>query len=405
MFDVDDFRSLFPILSSPVRQRVKLVYVDNAATSQKPMCVIEMISDFYKSYNSNINYGMYDFSILATEAYNSARLKIAKYCGVAGGEIVFTYGTTDGMNMLASSYGGCFLKKNDKVLIGAAEHHSSYLPWKILCQNIGAKIEIIPLVGARHELDVGAYESMFDANTKLVVVQHISNVLGNVNDVRLLSDIAHRNGAIIAVDGAASLIHGSVDLRDMDCDFFVTSSHKAFGPSGVGFLFGRRNLLEAMAPYRVGGRMVDEVTFDGERYKSPPERFEAGTPNISAVIGFGNSIDFLSRIDWNSARQHLNDLSDHCRNRLSEIDELVTYGSGNAGIFSFNVSNIHCHDVATILASHGIAIRAGHHCAQPLMNLLKVSGTARISLCLYNTKEEIDFIADTLKTCKSYFTR
>lgn len=403
MFDVDRFRSYFPILGPPVSSGERLVYVDNAATTQKPTGVIDSICDFYRSYNSNVNYGMYDFAVRATEAYESARLRIAQYLNVSQREIVFTYGATDGMNMLATSYGKKFLAAGDEVLVGAAEHHSSYLPWKNLCSDIGATVKIIPLRGERYELDTDFYRSMFGKRTKLVVIQHIGNVLGNVNDIKLLSKMAHENGARIVVDGAASLAHGPIDLRDIDCDFFVTSGHKAFGPSGSGLMFGKYDLLKDMPPFRTGGRMVNEVSFENVAYKLPPERFEAGTPDIAAVIGFGESIKFLSEIKWSSAKQYLANLSRYCRCRLLEVEDLVLYGSGEAGIFSFNILNIHCHDVATILAKHGIAIRAGHHCAQPLMDLLGAIGTARISLCLYNTTEEVDFLVDILKTCKDYF--
>ncbi|MDR2436133.1 MAG: cysteine desulfurase [Puniceicoccales bacterium] len=398
MFDVGLFRSHFPILDSSGQ----LIYVDNAATTQRPSRVINSVCDFYRSYNSNIQHGMYDFAIRATEAYELARSRIAEYFNVSGREIVFTYGATDGMNMLATSYGKKFLTGGDEILIGAAEHHSSYLPWKNLCADVGAGVKIIPLKGERRELDIDSYRSMFGERTKLVVIQHISNVLGNVNDIGLLSEIAHKNGAKIVIDGAASLAHGPIDLKSVGCDFFVTSGHKAFGPNGSGFMFGKYDLLESMPPSRVGGRMVNEVSFENVVYKLPPERFEAGTPDVASAIGFGECIEFLSEMEWGPAGQYLSHLSKYCRDRLREIDDLVIYGSGEAGIFSFNISGIHCHDVATILAKRGIAIRAGHHCAQPLMNLLNVAGTARISLCPYNTTGEIDSIIDVLKTCKSY---
>jgi cysteine desulfurase/selenocysteine lyase len=345
---------------------------------------------------------MYDFAIRATEAYELARSRIAKYFNVSDREIVFTYGATDGMNTLATSYGRKFLTRGDEVLIGAAEHHSSYLPWKNSCADADASVKIIPLKGEHRELDIDFYCSMFNKRTRLVVVQHISNVLGNVNDIGLLSEIAHENGAKIVIDGAASLVHGPIDLRSVGCDFFITSGHKAFGPNGSGFMFGKYDLLEGMPPFRVGGRMVNEVSFENVAYKLPPERFEAGTPNIASVIGFGECMEFLSKMEWGPAEQYLSHLSKYCRNRLREVDGLVLYGSGEAGIFSFNISDIHCHDVATILAKCGIAIRAGHHCVQPLMNLLNAAGTARISLCQYNTTEEVDAIIDVLKTCKNY---
>jgi cysteine desulfurase/selenocysteine lyase len=405
MFDVSQFRSHFPILNSSLSSGKKLVYVDTASTSQKPSCVIDSVCDFYRSYNANVNHGLYDFAVRATEAYELTRFRIGKYFNVSEKEIAFTYGTTDGMNTLAASYSRKILSAGDEVLVGAAEHHSSCLPWRRACADTGATVKIIPLRGKQYELDVDFYRSMFGKRTKLVVIQHISNVLGNINDIKLLTRIAHENGAKIVIDGAASMAHGPFDLSDIDCDFFVTSGHKAFGPSGSGFLFGKSHLLDEMPPFRVGGQMVNEVSFTDALYKLSPERFEGGTPSIASVIGFGESIKFLSEIDWVFARRYLTKLTKYCHDRLLEVDGIELYGSGNAGIFSFNIAPLHCHDVATILAKYGIAIRAGHHCVQPLMSLLGTNGTARISLCLYNTIEEIDFIVDILKTCKSYFAR
>lgn len=400
MFDVESFRSKFPLIWG---MGERLVYVDNASTTQKPAEVIRAMAGFCESHYANVDYSSYELSNYSSSAHDTIRKNIATYCNVSPEEIIFCSGATEGMNLLAHCYGAVFLSKNDEILIGAAEHHSSCLPWRIVAKKYGCRVRYIPLTRGNYEIDPKAYRSLFSKKTKLVVIQHISNVLGNVNDVQLMAQVAHEYGAHMVIDGAASLAHGMMNLTDIGCDFFVTSGHKCFGPSGSGFIFGRYELLKKMPPYRVGGRMVDKVTFDEIVYKRPPERFEAGSPDILSIVGLGAAIKFLSDIDWAAANNYFYELVSYARDRLSDIPGIALYGSGEAGIFSFNLDGIHAHDVATILATDGIAVRAGHHCAQPLMNILGVNGTVRVSLALYNTKKEIGAIVDSLKICSKYF--
>ncbi len=400
MFDVYGFRKEFPLLTN---KGSSLVYVDNASTTHKPSRVIEKISDFYKNHYANVDYSMYDLSEYVSSAYNDVRRLVASFCNVDEKEIIFTSGATEGMNLLASSYSQAFLSKNDEIIIGSAEHHSSCLPWMRIAKLIGAKIKWIPLTGKYFEVDIDKYKTLFNKSTKLVVIQHSSNVLGNINDIKLLSNIAHNNGANIVVDGAASLLHGNLNLKEIDCDFFVTSGHKCFGPSGSGFVFGKYDLLKEMPPYRVGGRMVERVNFDDISYKLPPERFEAGSANIASIIGFGETIKFIQSVDCSATKNYFRKLIEYTRNELQLVPNIIPFGSGKNGVFSFNIKNVHAHDIATILATKGIAIRAGNHCAQPLMRILKTGGTARISLAPYNTKEEIDFIVKSLQYCCKYF--
>lgn len=400
MFDVAAFRSNFPLIR---KSADSLVYVDNASTTQKLGCVIRAVLDFCENHYANVDYSMYELSRYSSQLYDDAREVIAKYCCVSPKEVIFCSGATEGMNLLASCYSRAFLSKGDEILIGSAEHHSSCLPWREVAKINGCAVRYIPLIGENYSIDLDAYKSLFSKKTKLVVIQHSSNVLGNFNDIMLMTQIAHENGAHIVVDGAASLMHGPMNLSEIECDFFIASGHKCFGPSGSGIVFGRYDLLKKMPPYRLGGRMVDKVTFDEVTYKLPPECFEAGSPNILSVVGFGEAVKFLSTIDWGGAGKYFRELTEYTRDQLGTIPDLALYGSGESGVFSFNIKNMHAHDVATILGTKGIAIRAGNHCAQPLMSILGVNGTARISLSLYNTKKEVDFIIDSLKVCSKYF--
>lgn len=400
MFDVDAFRLNFPLIR---KNAGHLIYVDNASTTQKPESVVHAMSEFCTEHYANVDYSMYDLSNYASNAYDAVRVSIAEYCHVDVNTVVFCSGVTEGMNLIATCYSPIFLHKGDEILIGSAEHHSSCLPWRIAAEKCGCTVTYIPLSGKNYEINLEAYRSCFSAKTKLVVIQNSSNVLGNVNDVKLMSQIAHENGAHIVIDGAASLMHGPIDLTDIGCDFFVTSGHKCFGPSGSGFVFGKYDLLKKMPPCRVGGRMVEKVTYDEVTYKLPPVRFEAGSPNILSVVGFGEAIKFLSDINWEKASEYFKKLVNYTHAQLCTIPGIVLYGSGASGVFSFNMKNIHAHDISTVLSAAGIAIRAGNHCAQPLMSILGVNSTARISLSLYNTREEIDAIVDTLKSCSKYF--
>ncbi|MDR1401760.1 MAG: cysteine desulfurase [Puniceicoccales bacterium] len=404
-FAIENFRKQFTILDKPLKNGRKLVFFDNLATTQKPQCVIDKIVDFYSNYNANVHRGLYEFSEKATAEYEQTRSKLAGYLGTGNAaEIVFVRGATEAINLVAHSYGKKFLKKGDEILIGAAEHHSNYLPWQALEQEIGVVRKIIPL-DSNCDIDMRQYGSMFSRRTKFVAIQHISSVLGSVNDIKTLSKIAHEHGAKILIDGACSLALGKLNLKEVDCDFFACSGHKCFGPTGSGFLFGKYHLLEEMSPYNTGGNAVNSVQFGETEFKLPPDKFEAGTPDIAAVIGFGAAIDFLETIDWKVAGAHLFDLTQRLDAKLKEISGIKIYGNPRRreGIFSFNLNGIHCHDVAAYLGSKGIAVRAGTHCVQPLMQFLGIPGTVRISMAIYSTPEEIDMAAGTMAECQTIF--
>jgi cysteine desulfurase/selenocysteine lyase len=404
-FSIEKFRKQFPILSKPLRNGNPLVYLDNSATTQKPQLVIDKIVDFYSTYNSNVHRGMYEFSEKATNEYERVRHDIAKYFDVNNpNEIVFVRGATEAINLVAYSYGRKFLTAGDEILIGAAEHHANYLPWQVLEQEIGIKRKIIPL-NADYTIDIEQYEHLFSKRTKFVAIQHISNVLGTVNDIRMLGTIAHSHGAKILIDGACSLASEKINLEKIDCDFFACSGHKGFGPTGSGFLFGKYDLLQGMLPYHVGGNIVNKVHFEESSFKPPPTKFEAGTPDIAAVLGLGAAIDFLKEIDWKFARAYFSEVIQYASGKIRNVPGIKVYGTSKnqSGVFSFNLNNVHAHDVATHLGSRGIAIRAGTHCAQPLMQIFGVSGTARISLCLYNTKQEVDEAVIALEDCLNIF--
>jgi cysteine desulfurase/selenocysteine lyase len=405
-FSIEKFRKQFPILSKPLRNGNPLVYLDNSATTQKPQSVIDKIVDFYSTYNSNVHRGMYEFSERATNEYEQARHNVAEYLGVNNpNEIIFVRGTTEAINLVAYSYGRKFLTAGDEILIGTAEHHANYLPWQVLEQEIGVRRKVIPL-NADYTIDIDQYEHLFSKRTKFVAIQHISNVLGTVNDIRALAAIAHAHEAKILVDGACSLASEKINLEEIDCDFFACSGHKGFGPTGSGFLFGKYDLLQDMVPYHVGGNIVNKVCFEKSSFKLPPTKFEAGTPDIAAVLGLGAAIDFLKEIDWKSAKAYFSELVQYASGKIRSIPGIKVYGTSKnqSGVFSFNLNDVHAHDVATHLGSRGIAIRAGTHCAQPLMQILGVSGTARVSLCLYNTKQEIDKAITALVDCLNIFT-
>jgi cysteine desulfurase/selenocysteine lyase len=404
-FSVEDFRSQFPILEKPLKNGKRLVFFDNLATTQKPQRVIDKIADFYGNYNANVHRGMYEFSERATREYEATRTKLANYFGVDNAkEIVFVRGATEAINLVAHSYGRKFLSAGDEVLVGAAEHHANYLPWQVLEREIGIRRKIIPL-GGNFRLDFEKYKSLFSERTKFVAIQHVGNVLGGTNDIKVLAKIAHDAGAKILVDGACALAMHRVNLRELDCDFFACSGHKGFAPTGSGFLFGKYELLEKMPPYHVGGNIVNSVHFEGTSFKLPPDRFEAGTPDIAAVIGLGEAVSFLETIDWELARAHMANLSARMYDGLRSIPSAKIYGDSmdRNGIFSFNVDGVHAHDAATYLGNSGIAVRAGTHCAQPLMQILGVPGTVRISMGLYNTSEEIDATVAALGVCKKVF--
>ena len=403
-FDAENFRENFPILQKLLPGRQKLVYFDNCATTQKPQVVIDKIAEFYSRFNANVHRGLYDFSEHATESYEQTRSKVANYLGIKNrDEVIFTHGTTEAINLVAESYCKHFLTKGDEILVGTAEHHANYLPWQALEQEIGIVRKSIPL-NADSSIDFDAYESLFSEKTKFVAVQHISNVLGVKNDVTQIAKIAHAHGAKILIDGASTLAFERPNISNIDCDFFACSAHKGFGPMGVGLLAGKYELLDQMPPYQVGGGIVNKVNFDQTTYQLPPHKFEPGTPDVAAVIGFGATIDFLENIDWDSAKEYLAYLNGYCFAKLQKIPTIQLYARPDLPIISFNLTNVHSHDVATYLASKGIAVRAGTHCAQPLMRTLGCPGTVRISLALYNTTAEIDFVIATIAECAKRFS-
>lgn len=406
-FSVENIKQQFPIFQRPNAHGKRLIWLDNASTTQKPQCVINAIVDYYTCYNSNIHRGIYEFSEKASMKYEEVRSKVANYFGVHNlDEIVFVRGATEGINLVASSYCRKFLKKDDEILIGAAEHHANYLPWQVLDKEIGVCRKIIPLTNAG-DIDLDAYEKLFTKKTKFVAVQYISNVLGSKNDIGLLTTIAHNHGAKILIDGASALNVCQPQLDSVDCDFFVCSGHKGFGPTGSGFLFGKYSLLEQMVPYQTGGDMVNKVTFEESTFKNPPYRFEAGTPDVAAVIGMGVAIDFLLSIDHVGAQKHLKMLTDYLTQSLRECSNIMVYGDpiDRSGIVSFNMNGCHPHDVATFLANDGIAVRAGTHCAQPLMELLSVPGTVRVSLAIYNTIQDIDDLMTSIDKVQKWLFR
>lgn len=404
---VVEFRKLFPIFQELVSEGHPLVYLDNSATTQRPQVVIDAIVDFYTHYNSNVSRGVYDASARATLAYERCRQKIAHWIHAnQPEEVVFTRSATEAINLVASSWGRHYLFPGDEILIGAAEHHSNYLPWQQLSQERGLVRKIIPLKETG-DIDEAAYENSFTEKTRLVVIQHISNVLGSINPIERLTEIAHAHGAKIMIDGACSLLHERINVRTIDCDFFACSGHKGYGPFGGGFLYGKYNLLDKMPPYQTGGNTPVHVAFDRTTYKRPPDRFEAGTPDVAAVIGMEAAIDFLAEYSTPAMSAHFKALVDYTQMQLQNVEGLHLYGNPmkKAGIFAFNLVGIHAHDVATFLGHYGIAVRAGTHCAQPLAAALGIPGSVRVSLAWYNTPQEVDFLVDQLNRCRREFLK
>ncbi|MFJ7745230.1 cysteine desulfurase [Peribacillus sp. NPDC097295] len=402
-----EIRKLFPILDQEVNGQ-PLVYLDSAATSQKPAAVIEAIEDYYRGFNSNVHRGVHTLGTKATDAYEGAREKVRKFINASSTEeIIFTRGTTTSLNTVAKSYGGANIKEGDEIVISYMEHHSNIIPWQQLAKEKGAVLKYIPLQedGTISLDDVRA--TITDA-TKIVSVMQVSNVLGVINPVKEIAKIAHEHHAIMVVDGAQSTPHMKVDVRDLDCDFFALSGHKMVGPTGIGVLYGKKELLEKMEPIEFGGEMIDFVGLYESTWKELPWKFEAGTPIIAGAIGLGAAIDFLEGIGMDQIEQHEHKLAAYAIERLSEVEGLTIYGTKDpekrAGVVTFNINDVHPHDVATVLDADGIAVRAGHHCAQPLMKWLDVSSTARASFYLYNTEEEIDKLVSGLVKTKEYFS-
>ena len=391
-------RDHFPILRQEVNGQ-PLIYFDNAATTQKPESVINAIRDYYLNYNANIHRGIHSLAEKATEAYELARKKSREYINAASTEeIIFTYGTTDGINLAANSLSKALLKKDDEVILSAMEHHSNIVPWQIACEETGAKLRVAP-IDSTGTLIYEEYLKLLSNRTRIVSVVHVSNALGTINPVKQIIEDAHRVGAVVVIDGAQAVAHRDVDVQDLDCDMYAFSSHKMYGPTGVGVLYGKKDLLESIPPFRGGGEMIREVTFEKTTYNDLPFKFEAGTPNIADVIGFSVAIDYIKSWDKNSMASYEHGLLDYGVKKLSEIDGLRFIGTAKdkISILSFTLENIHPFDVGMMLDASGIAVRTGHHCTQPLMDFFKIEGTVRASLSIYNTKEEIDIFAEKLK--------
>jgi cysteine desulfurase/selenocysteine lyase len=390
MIDVKKIREDFPILFRKVNGQ-DLVYFDNAATSQTPQQVIDVIVDYYSRLNSNIHRGVHKLSHEATDAYEQARIKIQKHFNAAQAyEIILTAGTTESINLIASGY-STLLKAGDELIISALEHHSNIVPWQMLCEKTGAVLKVIPMT-LEGTLDMGAFETLLSSKTKLVFVNHVSNALGTINPIETIISKAHAVGAKVLIDGAQACPHIRPDVQALDVDFYVTSAHKLCGPTGVGMLYGKSELLKALPPYQGGGEMIATVTFEKTTYADLPHKFEAGTPNIAGGIAFGAALDYMNSIGFDNIANYEAELLEYATLALKKIDGMKIYGESldKTAVLSFNVAAIHPYDLGSILDQMGIAVRTGHHCAQPIMDFFKIPGTVRASFSFYNTFEEID---------------
>ena len=401
----DTIQADFPILHAPHPSGKRLVYLDNAATTQKPQIVLDKIQDYYSTSNSNINRGAYDLAVKATEAYEKAREKLQHFINAASStEIIFTKGTTDAINLLANSIGRDQLKEGDNVLISAMEHHANLIPWQMACKYAGAELRVIPM-DKQGQLVLTDIDKLLDERTRMLAVVHISNALGTINPIEELIHKAHQKGIPVLVDGAQSIGHIAVDMQALDCDFFTFSGHKMFGPTGIGVLYGKEAHLQKMTPYQFGGDMIRIVRFEETSFADVPHKFEAGTPNIAGAVGLGAAVDYLSALGMDHVQAHTEELMQYAISNLSAVEGLEFIGRPalESGILSFQYAGVHPHDMATILNEHGVAIRAGHHCTQPLMRFLEIPGTARVSVSIYNTKADIDQLIEALSAVKMIF--
>lgn len=399
-----NYRNDFPIFSQLSRGK-PLVYLDSSATSQKPQCVIDSMQQFYQTTNANIHRGVYELSERATALFENTRKKIKKFINSTHAyEIIFVRGATEGINLVAHSYGQTFCKEGDEIIISTMEHHSNIVPWQLLCEKTGAKLKIIP-IHDNGELDLEAYQKLFSTRTKLVAISHASNVLGTINPIKKITHIAHEHQVPVLIDGAQAFPHLPVDVIDLDCDFYVFSSHKAYGPTGVGVLYGKAKWLEIMPPYQGGGDMIETVSFEKSTYKSLPFKFEAGTPNIANVIGFGAALDYLAEIGMATIHSHEKELTSYALENLSKLSNVKIFGQAKErlGVISFTLDNAHAHDIGTILDYEGVAIRVGHHCAMPLMDRFNVAAMARLSFGIYNTLLDINVFLEGLTQVNEVF--
>lgn len=401
---VQRWRNDFPILQASLYGK-PLVYLDNAATTQKPLSVIEADSHYYRNDNANVHRGIHALSQRATDAFEAVRVKVQRLIHAASpNEIIFVRGTTEAINLVAQSYGRSRLKRGDEIILSQMEHHSNIVPWQILCEQTGAKLRVIP-VNNVGELEFEAYNRMLGPRTRLVAVAHVSNALGTVNPVRAIIDLAHTRGVPVLLDGAQAVAHLPVDVQALDCDFYAFSGHKLYGPTGIGVLYGKSALLDAMPPYQGGGDMIISVSFNGTVYNTFPHKFEAGTPNIAGVIGLGAAVDYLTNIGFEDLVRHEHALLHYATQSVSTIPGLRIIGTAleKTGVLSFVLEGVHPHDIGTILDRQGIAIRTGHHCAMPLMEYFGVPATARASFALYNTTEEVDQLVAAIYHVKEMF--
>jgi len=397
-WDVEKIRRDFPVLSQTVNGK-PLVYLDNAASSQVPQSVIDRSSKYLAEEHSNIHRGVHYLSQHATTAYEAAREKVKRFINAPDvKECIFVRGTTEGVNLVAHSYGRKFINAGDEILVSQMEHHSNIIPWQMVAEERGAKLLMIP-INDRGELLIDEYERLLNERTKIVAVSHVSNSLGTVNPLKEMIATAHKFGVPVCVDAAQSVPHFPVDVQDLDADFFVFSGHKMFAPTGSGIVYGKRKWLDAMPPYQTGGGMIRTVSFEGTTFAAIPEKFEAGTPAIAAGIGLGAAIDYINSIDFEAAAAYEHELLEYATQRLSDIPGVTVIGTATnkASVLSFTIEGIHPHDIGTILDQDGIAVRAGHHCAQPVMKFFEIPATARASFAFYNTREEVDKLADAVQ--------
>jgi cysteine desulfurase / selenocysteine lyase len=396
--DTTDIKKDFPIFQT----NKPLIYVDNAATSQKPKQVLESINKFYENHNANVNRGIYQLSENATQLYEEARKKVANLINSKPQEIIFTSNTTEAINTIAYSYGLRNIKQGDNVVISIMEHHSNFVPWQQICKLQNAELRIID-IDDNGQLNMSQLKQLVDEKTKFVAITHISNVLGTINDIPAIAKIAHENNSLLLVDAAQSVPHMPVDVKQLDCDFLTFSGHKMLGPTGIGVLYGKEELLNQIEPFLFGGGMISQVTKEETAWAELPQKFEAGTPNVAGAIGLAAAIDYLNNIGMEAIQAHEKQLVNYTTTRLQEIPGITVYGQSEGGIISFNVKDIHPHDLATIAASSNVCIRAGHHCCQPLMKRLGVAATTRVSFYLYNTKEDVDKLYETIKQAQQVF--
>ena len=395
--NIESIRNDFPILNTKVNGN-QLIYFDNAATSQTPNCVIDSISDYYKNLNSNIHRGVHKLSQLATDKYEESRKKFKEHLNArSASEIIFTSGTTHSINLISNGFTG-FLKEGDEIIVSQLEHHSNIVPWQMLCEKTGAIMKVIPM-NEKGDLDLSEFSDLLGNKTKVVFVNHVSNALGTVNPIETIIEKSHKAGAAVLIDGAQAAPHFEIDVRKLDVDFYVCSAHKLCGPTGVGILYGKKEWLEKLPPYQGGGEMIDQVSFEKSTYADLPNKFEAGTPNISGVIASGIALDYINKLGLANIKQYEDYLLDYATAKLEEIDGIKIYGESRTkvSVISFNIGEIHPYDIGSVIDNLGIAVRTGHHCAQPIMDYFDIPGTIRISFSFYNTIDEINILIDALK--------